>query len=235
MSKISFVRSVAAFVAAIHITTDLDGDGIPAAPAEWIQLPEGEGSSVTITDLTGVDTTLIAGTGVSSWNVKIKAITAASGAFVFGTGPGPVTGPKGDQGDAGPTGPTATRGFIVNFPTAIPAGTDVPEQILMSNNTGVDFAFGGQPQIVPGSAVIGSDTDWLIFTFLDYDNAGANPVVLSTKTTKVTGGTNGLTANVPNQLSWTVPTIVNGHQLRVKVTHGGAGKILPAGFLLIPG
>jgi hypothetical protein len=234
MSKASFVRVVAAFVAAINITHDLDGDGLAAAPAEWVHLPGATGSTITIEDMSGHSVILTSTDQVTSWRVTFRKITAASAAFQFGTGPGPMgQGAKGDQGGVGDPGLVS---MVLPITTAIPAGTDLPEIVLGTNGGGSNLTIPALGISFEGGALTASDTNYLTITFLIRDAANANPVTLGTLVTKITGGTGNWAGTVGTKQQVTVTggggvvTLPPGYSLRMKTAHSGSGAILPVGF-----
>lgn len=231
MPKPSYLRVRTSAVSTPIKITDLDGDGVAASPIEWVHLPGVVGSTVTIKDMTGTSSVLTSTDQVSAWSGHFKEITASSGAVTFGTGDAPpAQGAKGDQGDAGAPSPDIPIAFKLSITTAIPAGTDLPEMYLGTNLSGGDtFPFTNAFFWV-GGAVVQSDTDWLIFTWIKRDAANS-ATTLSTTTTKVTGGVNLAGGTTPVNQATGTPTLEAGSSLYVKVTHGGAGKILPTGTL----
>jgi len=112
---------VGAVASALPHNLLLAADGVsPEAPADWIQLPDGSGSTVTITNGAGEPVTLTASSTIQTWACKALAITACSGNVVAGTGQPPLlsvasvtgatgaAGTNGTNGSTGPAGPNWT-------------------------------------------------------------------------------------------------------------------------------
>lgn len=62
----------------------------PEVPADWIQLPDGAGSSVTFVNGAGESVTLTASSTVNTWAARATQITACSGNVICGTGQPPA-------------------------------------------------------------------------------------------------------------------------------------------------
>lgn len=86
-----------------------------------------------------------------------------------------------------------------------------------------------------GAAVTASNTDYAIVTFTKRDVTGANPVVLGTYDTRITGqGT--IAAFVPAAFSLSAVAgalnLLESDGVTITVTKGGAGQVLTGGFLI---
>ncbi len=232
MSKLSYLRVFASFVATIDIVKDLDGDGTPAAMADWVHLPGEAGDTITIEDASGEEVTLTSTDQVTTWGVKIRKITDASGAFQFGTGPGPMgQGSKGDQGETGSPGLISFRLAIL---TPIPAGTDLPEISLGTNGGSDTIEFQLNGVSFEGGALTANDTNYLTVTLLVRDDSNANPVTCGTLVTNLAGGNWAGTVGTKKVMTINggggVISLPPGYSLRLKTGHTGTGVILPTGF-----
>lgn len=213
-----------AILSTVNLMVDPDDATIARAPAEFITLPDGNGSTVTIKDGSNNTRILTATTLVQSWNVRVRQIISSSGKVVVGTG----NVPSGASVSLNTVYPPAMFHKLVDA-----AASTVLAQVPFFRAPGPRTV--AAIYFLPLAALTAHDTTYATLTVTKRDVDGTSLGIVGSFTTKITGGSGDWVAFTPEAftLGTLYLSLTAGQCLSFDIAKASTGVPVPAGSVQV--